>query len=391
MRALVVAVVTALALLPGSVGPANAAPPTLNPGSEPGSAREHDLVTTAAEEILASTAKGVAIAIVKPGMGPDFAVTTTYYFGAADVAANRLVGPTTQFEIASETKTYTGALLAQALAAGLVQLDDPVSKWVPAPHTVPSLDGAVITLRDLATHRSGLADDPPNLGNKADYTVEKLWEGLDNAQLLSKPGSTWLYSDWGFGLLGTVLANLFMPNQPQPPFGPVVTENLTAPLGLDSTLLEIPTPDRAVGYNENGPAPYWNNTAALAGGGGLLSNATDMADWCRATLGIGLDPLAFLLPTELLPLAKGEDNKDGMGMAWQLYPNAIDFPVPYAYKNGGSSGFSSATFLVPSTKWAITVLSNGHDDQAVSTAARKVMVELARESALPGTGSSFGS
>ncbi len=222
-----------------------------------------DVVATAATTILSKDAKGVAIAIVKPGIGPNGSVTTTYYFGAADAATNRLVGPETQFEIASETKTFTAALLAQALAAGKVQIDDPVSKWVPEGTAVPSRDGQVITLRELVTHRSGLAADPPNLTpNKANYTVELLWAGLNNAQLQSTPGTTWLYSDWGFGLLGTVLSNILMPGHAQPPFKDVVAQNLAGPLGLASTAIETHTSNLAKGYDANGPAPYWDNTAA---------------------------------------------------------------------------------------------------------------------------------
>lgn len=396
MRAFVVATVVAACLLPGG-GTATAAP-TLNPGSTPGGSHEMDVVATAATTILSKDAKGVAIAIVKPGIGPNGSVTTTYYFGAADAATNRLVGPDTQFEIASETKTFTAALLAKALAEGKVQIDDPVSKWVPAGTTVPSKDGQVITLRDLVTHRSGLAADPPNLTpNKANYTVELLWAGLNNAQLQSTPGTTWLYSDWGFGLLGTVLSNILMPGHAQPPFKDVVAQNLAGPLGLASTAIETHTADLAKGYDANGPAPYWDNTAALAGGGGLISTINDMALWASTNLGIGVNPLAQLLPSTVQYQAGGQSGTDmTMGMAWQLYPHAVDFPVSYAFKNGGSTGFSSATFLVPSKKWAVTVLSNGGsinhpEDNVVSAAALKIMVALARESVLPGTGSSFGS
>lgn len=391
MRAFLVGMSVGLLLLPGH-GTASAAP-TLNPGSITGNAHEQEVVANAAAQTLASTAKGVAIAIVKPGLGPDLSTTTTYYYGEADAATHRLVGPNTQFEIASETKTFTGALLAQALALGLVHIDDPVSNWVPPGTTVPSLGGQVITLRDLVTHRSGLTDDPWNLTGpdaKAHYDAEKLWTGVNGANLEFTPGEGWLYSDFAFGLLGTVLANIFMPNQAQPPFAQVVAQNLTGPLGMGSTVVELPTPNRAVGYDANGPAPYWNNTAALAGGGGLISTADDMATWVRTTLGIGLNPLARLLPTELDYLAPGK-TAFTMGMAWQLFPHADGFPLPYAWKNGGSTGFSSATFLVPEKNWAVTILANGGDDEAASVAGLDIMRALARESFIPGTGSSFGS
>jgi CubicO group peptidase (beta-lactamase class C family) len=63
-----------------------------------------------------------------------------------------------RFEIGSVTKTMTATLLALLQADGVLELDDEVSRWLPA-----SPDSG-ITLRQLATHTSGLPRIAPNHG-----------------------------------------------------------------------------------------------------------------------------------------------------------------------------------------------------------------------------------
>ena len=66
------------------------------------------------------------------------------------------------FEVGSISKVFTAILLADMIERGEVRLDDPVSKYLPAPVTVPRRNGREITLKDLTTHSSGLPREPGN-------------------------------------------------------------------------------------------------------------------------------------------------------------------------------------------------------------------------------------
>jgi len=66
----------------------------------------------------------------------------------------------TLFELGSITKVFTSLLLAIAVERGEVGLDDPLTQHLPAGTTAPSVNGRQITLRDLATHTSGLPRTP---------------------------------------------------------------------------------------------------------------------------------------------------------------------------------------------------------------------------------------
>ena len=80
-------------------------------------------------------------------------------FGADDA---RAVDGYTIFEIGSVTKVFTALALAEMATQGEVSLDDPVAKYLPAGVTMPERGGRKITLRDLATHMSGLPRLPDN-------------------------------------------------------------------------------------------------------------------------------------------------------------------------------------------------------------------------------------
>ena len=110
------------------------------------------------------------------------------------------------FEIGSITKVFTTTLLLDMADQGLVKLDDPVGKYLPAGVRVPSRNGRQITLVDLATHTSGLPRLMTNLtpadpGNPyGSYTVEQLYAFLSGHELTRDIGAQYEVprtSGWG--------------------------------------------------------------------------------------------------------------------------------------------------------------------------------------------------
>jgi D-alanyl-D-alanine carboxypeptidase len=80
--------------------------------------------------------------------------TQTAAVGYADLDPRVELRPTDRFRIGSVTKTFVATVVLQLAAEHRLRLDDPVSRWLP--RLLP--DGRRITLRDLLSHRSGLAD-----------------------------------------------------------------------------------------------------------------------------------------------------------------------------------------------------------------------------------------
>ena len=86
--------------------------------------------------------------------------TSVSGYGNISKANTAKVNGSTIFDIASITKTFTTTLLADMVKRGLVNLDDPIEKYLPPGVRVPTYNGHKITLESLATHTSGLPDFP---------------------------------------------------------------------------------------------------------------------------------------------------------------------------------------------------------------------------------------
>jgi len=131
--------------------------------------------------------------------------------GFRDAHTGAPVNEKTIFDIGSITKLFTALLLSDMVSRGEVRLDEPVAELLPAGTRVPLRNGKVITLRDLASHYSGLPRVPTDLGRDhyddpyARYAAEELYGFLATHELIRTPGDSFEYSNLGVGLLGHAL------------------------------------------------------------------------------------------------------------------------------------------------------------------------------------------
>jgi CubicO group peptidase (beta-lactamase class C family) len=349
------------------------------------------------------SAVSVAVVTSDPSGGQ---VTTTFTTGLANRASAITADASTQFELGSETKVFTADLLAYLVATDRVTLDERIGDlapdWVPtsepAPGDAPGWQD--ITLGQLATHTSGLPDLATSVPSGCTaskvggvwtypcegYTPEDLWTDVQGVTLLSPPGTEYVYSDWGFGLLGTILSGVLhgTTKTAPPAFQQSLDEAFLTELGMSATEVEpteglIDDTGLAVPYADGVRAQFWHNSNALVGGGGLLSNAEDMGTWVAAHLGYvpaapgagvtamadTLDPLVPLCPTSTDPpnhasvCTEGQDPTYWMGLGWRLNPAGTSgIGVDWAVKNGDTTGSSSDTVLAPELGVAVTTMFN---------------------------------
>lgn len=162
--------------------------------------------------------------------------------GLADVAREKAATTTTPYQIASLTKLFTAYALMALVDAGAISLDDPVQRWLPEGVTIGGdpRRSAAVTLRHLATHRSGLGDlefnvhkgAPEEGGSYATVAPELVFEALTRTTLLFEPGSSFQYSNLGYGLLGLVLERVTDRS-----FDEVLGHHVVEPLELGNTWL----------------------------------------------------------------------------------------------------------------------------------------------------------
>jgi CubicO group peptidase (beta-lactamase class C family) len=277
----------------------------------------------------------------------------------------------TIFEIGSMTKVFTALILADMVAKGEVSLDDQAEKYLPAGAKMPERGGRKITLRDLATHSSGLPRLPDNMRSRnskdpyADYREKQLLDFLGRYKLTRDIGSQFEYSNTGFGLLGYLLARAAHSD-----YATLVRERITGPLAMHDTVITLSREQRArfaKSYDPAmRPAAPWT-FQALAGAGAIRSTADDMLIFMRAAMDPHSPIGAAMKLTTAEQRAMGT-GKGALGLAWLIAKPAEGRAA--LFHNGWTGGFRAAMALEPAAQRGIVVLTNtgaepGPDDLAM--------------------------
>ena len=201
--------------------------------------------------------------------------------GLRDVEANQPATPQSIFRIASMSKSFTALAILALRDEGKLSLDDLVTRHIPefAGVMLPTKDAPHITLRHLLTHSEGFPEDNP-WGDRQlaipDATLSDwLRQGLPFS---TAPGTAFEYSNYGFALLGRVVANVS-----GMPYGDFIRARILTPLGMRATFWEtstVPADRIAHGYRRDGAR--WIKETPLAHGsfgamGGLYTSTDDLA------------------------------------------------------------------------------------------------------------------
>ncbi|MEU2062286.1 serine hydrolase domain-containing protein [Streptomyces sp. NPDC013455] len=176
-------------------------------------------------------------------------------------------------EIGSLTKALTGTLLARLAEAGVVGLDDPVERWLPAP------PGTGVTLLHLARHTSGLPRLPPRVGRRDPYAafdhaeLLRLVRGLD-ALAVRPPGGE-EYSNLGYAVLGAALARAGGAG-----YGELLDTHVLRPLGITEVTVRPPAGRRltAPGLLPGTRRRPWTMDGAILPAGGLWATPRALGD-----------------------------------------------------------------------------------------------------------------
>jgi len=183
---------------------------------------------------------GASVAIIVPGYNPWLGVSGESYPG-------RSIRPEMLFDMGSTGKLIMATLVLNLCEDGLISLDDPINKYLPA---YPNVDGS-ITIRQLLNHTSGLYDMVPHPGgpfrvpyNSIDFekwwTIDEIFTTLGGKPYFT-PGNGFHYTQAGFQLASLIVekvTNSTVPVEVQKP--------LLDPLGIDGMLADFtkPIPDR---------------------------------------------------------------------------------------------------------------------------------------------------
>jgi CubicO group peptidase (beta-lactamase class C family) len=279
---------------------------------------------------------------------------TVYGYGTIG-PGGAVPGAHTIFEIGSVTKTFTGLALATMVEDGSVSLSTPVQDLIGPDPVIPTFDGQSITLQHLATHTSGLPRLPDNLDPVdpadpyADFDAAALDSFLAGYSLPAAPGTSYLYSNLGMGLLGRALALHAATD-----YAGLLQARVTGPLGMGDTATSLTAEQssRLVRGHDGDlaavPPWTWN---VLAGAGALRSTASDLLRFVAAQSGAEPSPLASAMALSQVPRFR-IDAATQTGLAWIIDDGGL------VWHNGSTAGNESFVGFDPRTHTGIVVLSD---------------------------------
>ncbi len=159
-------------------------------------------------------------------------------FGLEDPTSKVAATASTVYRVGSVSKLFTDVGVMQLVEQGKLNLDAPVTDYVPDFHPQNPF-GKPITLRELMSHRSGLVREPP-VGHYFDSHppgLDDVVHSLNETTLIYPPGTHTKYSNAGITVVGYILQQ-----RAGRPFAPYLKEAVLEPMGMHTSGFE-PTPD----------------------------------------------------------------------------------------------------------------------------------------------------
>jgi CubicO group peptidase (beta-lactamase class C family) len=275
------------------------------------------------------------------------------------------VTPDTVFSIQSMSKTFTATAVMIAVQDGLVDLDTPITKYLPD-FTVKSRfeddPQDKMTLRHFLTHTSGLTHEAP-VGNNADTRYGSYEEHVLSIQ------ETWpkfrVGERYSYSNLGIDLAAYILQVESGQSFERHMKEKVFDPLGMPNSSVDYSFvedhPNRARGH-----VPFVNEVPVaipMVGAGGVYTTARELSRFVRFHLNRGmLDGQSILEPRFVDAMYTTSPISKGYGFGIGIGQNHDSYLLNHG---GGGFGFLTTMTWYPEYGVGCVVLTNSvtHGDE----------------------------
>jgi CubicO group peptidase (beta-lactamase class C family) len=292
---------------------------------------------------------GVVGASLAVRLGEEQAEAAT---GVLNLRTQQPATPESVFQFGSITKVWTATLVMQLVDEGLLDLDEPVVRYLPEFRVASPALTSTVTARHLLDHTSGLDGDYlPDFG-RGDDCLARYVEGMAGLAQMHPLGATMSYCNTAFVLLGRIVEVLRGTT-----WDLALKEHLIAPLGLEAAgtlpeeaLLWGAATGHLVPPGAPGPvvAPQWGLPRAAGPAGLLHGRATDLLAFGRLHLLDG--PTDVLSPASIeamrVPHVEVRDRwtfGGHIGLGWMLY----DWGRPVFGHDGSTLGQNAFLRVLP--------------------------------------------
>ncbi|WP_454759183.1 serine hydrolase domain-containing protein [Caulobacter segnis] len=338
----------------------------------PALAAENKAATAIAQQLLAANpAPALSLAVARSS-----GLVWAKAYGKADLQLDVATTPAHRFGLGSVSKVVTAAAAARLVSRGVIDLDTPITRWLP---DLPAQHRQT-TLRQLFTHRAGIrhydlqrdlgAKAPGGpIGQRAYPSNREILDIFINDPLIAPPGTKVAYSSYGY-----TLASIVMETAAKQPFVALLKAEVGAPFGLtsldgdDSFAIK---PSRVAGYTDaklykslgyplaqEGLAnSRRDNPAYKWAAGGLIMTPSDIARFGAAHLDA---PASKITPAERALLFTPMTEKAGamppLGLGWRI--DADDKGRPRWHHAGSDEGSRASLVIYPDLGLSIAFATN---------------------------------
>ncbi len=312
---------------------------------------------------------GLAIAIVK-----NDSVVFAKGYGTRTMGTQQPVDEHTLFAIGSSSKAFTATLIATLVDEGKMRWDDAATLHLPALELYDPYVSRELTIRDLLSHKSGLARGDL-MWYATDYSRDEI---LRRIRFLRPAWS--MRARLGYQNIMYLAAGEAAAKTLGKPWDDGIRERIFTPLGMT----ESNTSTRALAGRDNVATPHtevedtlrivpWKNIDNIAPAGSINSSVHDMAKWVRLQLNEGKVAGKSVVsasalnetqsPTTVSPISA--DNRQinpfthvsSYGMGWWIQ----DYRGRELRHHGGNiDGMSALVAFLPEEKLGLVVLTNAN-------------------------------
>jgi serine beta-lactamase-like protein LACTB len=324
-------------------------------------AERHAESAARAESRLARLRETLGAPGITAALALDGELVWSIALGFADLAEQRPMTRATCLRVGSVSKALTGIALARMLERGEIELDAPLSRYLPEyPVHEPE-----ITLRQLACHQSGLRHyrGLEVMSRRHCERVVDAFEVFAADPLVSAPGSAYHYSSYGFIVLSgamEVAAGVdFLALMRREVFDPAHLER-TGPESSGRDSGSCATPYVSLGGGPPAPAPPVDLSCKWAGGGFHSTSVELVRVGCAMLDGSLLSPDSLELLATPQPLEDGSPSGAVYGLGWRSGPLTLPSgrEVRALHHSGVAVGGTAFLALLPDEGLVIAVNHN---------------------------------
>jgi len=303
-------------------------------------------------------APGAAVAVILDG---ELLYESGY--GVKRRNLSSAVDADTIFRIGSVTKQMTAAALMQQVELGRVDLDAPVTDYIPELVLGGRWPADRITVRHTLTHTTGFPDHINDVTTVGDQALSQWAAGQEEIELHAPPGSFWNYSNPNF-----MIAGLVAERASGTPYRDLFKESLWQPAGMHSTTFDpeevIDSDNYAIGHyydsethREYAMGPRDNDLWAAGPAGFAFSTVGDLAHWALLLTDGGGPALSpWSAATMQDPHVWANFTPDlyyGFGVMIESYQN-----LDVRQHGGNIAGFGTYLLWVPERRFVVALLTN---------------------------------